>query len=255
MTVFRRRSGAQLKILRLPTAARELDDVLAKQKKAVSLAWLSSLLERELDARKESALNGRIKLAKFPELKTWEMFDFSFNEKIDEDALEDLKSLDFVRQNRIVQFLGSTGTGKSHLATALGVLAAQAGHRVFWTSAKKLQEQITKARLRNNLDELFRKILSAKLWIYDDFGVVTYSREVAEEVFDLLDRRKHSSAMILTSNRAVAEWPTVFPDMVLANATIDRMFEHALTYVFEGPSFRLKGKILTPEVEDERQND
>lgn len=118
------------------------------------------------------------------------------------------------------------------------------GHKVYWTSAKKLQADIFEARAKNNLDILFKKILSAKLWIYDDFGVVSYPREIAEEVFDLLDRRKHSSAMILTSNREVKEWCQVFPDAVLANAAIDRMFEHAIVHVFKGKSYRLKGKIV-----------
>lgn len=115
---------------------------------------------------------------------------------------------------------------------------------MYWTSAKKLQADIFEARAKNNLDLLFKKILSAKLWVYDDFGVVSYPREIAEEVFDLLDRRKHTSAMILTSNRAVEEWCQVFPDSVLANAAIDRMFEHAIVHVFQGKSYRLKGKII-----------
>ncbi|MGK5090297.1 IS21-like element helper ATPase IstB [Bdellovibrionota bacterium FG-2] len=240
--------------LRLPTAARELEEVLSKQKKAVSLAWVSALLEREIDARRESSLKSKLKAAKFPVLKTWETFDFDFNPHLDLDGLSELKTLAFVRQNQIIQFLGPPGTGKSHLATALGILATNQGHRVYWTSAKKLQKQIIEARLRNNLDDLFRKILAAKLWIYDDFGVVTYSREVAEEVFDLLDRRKHSSALILTSNRAVIEWPSVFPDLVLANATIDRMFEQSRSFIFNGHSYRLKGKIHTPEVDEEKLN-
>jgi len=103
---------------------------------------------------------------------------------------------------------------------------------------------IFEARAKNNLDLLFKKILSAKLWIYDDFGVVSYPRDIAEEVFDLLDRRKHTSAMILTSNRAVEEWCQVFPEAVIANAAIDRMFEHAIVHIFQGKSYRLNGKIV-----------
>lgn len=244
----------QLSQLRLSTAARELEEVLSKQKKAISLGWVSSLLEREIDSRQESSLKSRLKTAKFPEIKTWEAFDFSFNSHLDTEGLSQLKSLDFVKRNQIIQFLGPPGTGKSHVATALGVLAVHQGYRVYWTSAKKLQKQIIEARIKNNLDDLFRKILSARLWIYDDFGVVTYSRDVAEEVFDLLDRRKHSSALILTSNRDITEWSTVFPDMVLANATIDRMFEQSKTFLFDGESYRLKGKIYTTTVDEKQLN-
>ncbi len=234
----------QLRQLKLATATSELEEVLSGTKKAVSLDWLSRLLEREIDARKESSLRTRLQTAKFPEVKSWESFDFSFNEKVNKKGLEELKSLSFLKQNRIVQFLGAPGTGKSHLATALGVMAIHQGHKVYWTSAKKLQADIFEARLKNNLNILFKKILSTKLWIYDDFGVVSYPREIAEEVFDLLDRRKHTSAMILTSNRAVEEWCQVFPDAVIANAAIDRMFEHAIVHIFQGKSYRLNGKII-----------
>ena len=89
----------------------------------------------------------------------------------------------------------------------------------------------------------FKKVLSAKLWIIDDWGVVSMGREVAEEVFDLLDRRKHQAAMILTSNRDVSEWGEVFPDPVIANATIDRIFDRAKVVLFKGQSYRLKGRI------------
>lgn len=239
----------QLSHLRLSTAARELEVVLAQQAKAVSLGWVSALLEREIDSRKEKSLHARIKSAKFPVVRTWEGFDFSFNPFLDEASLNELKTLDFIKNNRIIQFLGNPGTGKSHLATAIGVMAANQGHRVYWCSAKTLQKRIIEAKLRNNLDLLFKKILSAKLWIYDDFGVITYTKEVAEEVFDLLDRRKHSSALILTSNRDISEWPTVFPDLVLANATIDRMFEDARTFIFEGDSYRLKGRNYITKVD------
>jgi DNA replication protein DnaC len=91
------------------------------------------------------------------------------------------------------------------------------------------------------------------LWIIDDWGVITMERDVAEEVFDLLDRRKYSSALILTSNRAVSEWGQVFPDVVLANSTVDRMFENAHYVAFEGDSYRLKGRIKTRDVDMDKE--
>lgn len=154
---------AQLKTLRLPVAADELEAVLTKQKKAVSLGWLTELLERELDARKENALNARLKSAKFPEITTLEAFDFGFNPEIDEEAIRNLATLSFLKNNGIALFLGNAGTGKTHLAIALGVLATRAGHRVYCSSAKRLHAQILEAKLRNSLGDLFKKILSSKL--------------------------------------------------------------------------------------------
>jgi DNA replication protein DnaC len=240
---------AQLKILRLPIAASEIDAVLSKQKKAVAVGWLSELLERELDARKENALRSRIKSAKFPEITTIDAFDFGFNSEIDEEAIRRLATLSFVQQNRIALFLGNAGTGKTHLAIAIGALAARSGHRVYCSSAKRLHAQIMEAKLKNSLGDLFKKILSSKLWIIDDWGVVHHPREVAEEIFDLMDRRKHTSAMILTSNRDVEEWPQVFDDPVVSNITIDRIFDRAEAVIFKGPSYRLKGKIQMKDID------
>jgi DNA replication protein DnaC len=234
---------AQLRKLQMSTAAREITEVLAKHKKSVSLEWVSELLEREIDSRRERGIAARIKRAAFPEVTTLESFDWEFNAKIDRIKVEELGRLEFVKQNRIALFLGAPGVGKTHLAIAIGVRAAKTGYRVWWTSAKRLVQRIAMAKARNNLDELFKQVLSAQLWIIDDWGVVTMSREVAEEVFDLMDRRRYSSAMILTSNRAVEEWGEVFPDAVVANATIDRIFDRADVLEFPGKSYRLKGRI------------
>lgn len=237
----------QLRALKLPTAARDMDEVAAKHKAAVSLHWVSELLEREIDARKERGLQKRIERANFPELRTLEEFDWKFNPKIDREKIEELAKLEFIRSNRIGLFLGKPGTGKTHLALAVGLLAVKAGLRVYCTSAKNMAYEIALAREKSSLDVLFKKILSSDLWIVDNWGVVSMSREIAEEVFDLFDRRKYNSAMILTSNRDLKEWSEVFPDPVLANATIDRMFDRAEIAVFEGKSYRLKGRIEAPE--------
>jgi DNA replication protein DnaC len=240
---------SQLKTLKLHTAAAELQEVLVQHKNAVSLSWISDLLEREIDSRREKALLTRIKKANFPEITTLETFDWSFNPQIDEDRIRQIASLEFIANNQICLFLGQPGTGKTHLALAIGVLAANRGYRVYCNSIKRLAEDTLRAKAKNNLDTLFKKILSARLWIFDDWAVTTMSREVAEELFDLLDRRKHSSAMILTSNRDIDEWPQVFPDPVLANATIDRIFDRADVSIFKGTSYRLKGKIEVKNVD------
>jgi DNA replication protein DnaC len=238
----------QLKSLKLPTAAGELEAVLHHHKQAVDVAWVSDLLSREIDARRERALEKRIGRAGFPELATLEAFDWKFNPKIDRAKIEELAKLDFVRDNRISLFLGAAGLGKTHFALALGLLAVKAGYRVFCASAKKLIQLIELAKKTETLDRLFKEMLSSKLWIIDDWGVVSMKREIAEEVFDLFDRRKYSSAMVLTSNRDVEEWGEMFPDPVLANATIDRMFDRAEIVVFQGKSYRLKGRITLPSL-------
>jgi len=237
----------QMKTLKLKTASQELEEVLIKYKKAVTLDWTIDLFQREIDSRAEKTIQARIKKASFPELTSLESFDWDFNSKINRQKIESLATLKFIEQNQIALFLGAPGTGKTHLALALGIKAAKEGYRVLCTSAKRLSQSIMTAKLKNNLDYLFKKILSAQLWIIDDWGVVSMNREVAEEVFDLLDRRKQTSAMILTSNRDINEWGQVFPDPVIANATVDRIFDRAEIILFNGKSFRLKGKIKSPD--------
>ena len=237
---------SQLRKLLLSTAAKELHDVLSSKKKAVSLDWVSELLERELDARKERGMQRRIQRAGFPETTSLESFDWRFNPKIDRNKIELLAKLDFVKENGIALFLGPTGVGKTHVATAIGVRAAREGYRVYCASAKELVRRIVLAKAQNQLDALFKRLLSSHLWIIDDWGVVTMGRDIAEEVFDLLDRRRYSAAMILTSNRDVQEWGEMFADPVLANATIDRIFDRAEVVTFPGKSYRLKGRLRGP---------
>jgi len=241
----------QLKNLRLPIASDNLESVLAKRKSRVDVQWLSELLETELDGRKDNAIERRIKRADFPERTSLEQFNWEFNKKIPREKIEDLAGLKFIENNEIALFLGKTGTGKTHLAIAIGMKAAQAGMSVFCTSVKRLGTKIRKAQVNNTLDILFKQILSSKLWILDDWGVVSMPRDVSEEIFDLFDRRKHNSAMLLTSNRDVEEWPQVFSDPVLAGAAIDRMFENANICLFEGPSHRMKGRIMFNEIDKE----
>ena len=241
----------QLKILRLSHAARELEAIISKRKNRTEIQWLSELLEAELDARKQNATERRIKRADFPERRSLEQFSWDFNPKIPREKIEELATLKFVEQNEIALFLGKPGTGKTHLAIAIGMRAAQAGHSVFCTSVKRLGAKIRKAQEKNALDVLFKQILMSKLWILDDWGVVSMPRDVSEEVFDLFDRRKHNSAMILTSNRDVEEWPQVFSDPILASAAIDRMFENSDISIFDGPSYRMKARIVLNDIDIE----
>jgi len=241
----------QLKTLRLTVASRELESVLQKKKKATDLAWFSELLEIELDARKDNATERRINRAGFPERRSFEQFNWEFNKSLPRETIEELATLKFIERNEIGLFLGSPGTGKTHCAIAIGMKAAHAGHTVFCTSVKRLGTKIRKAREKNTLDILFKQILTSKLWILDDWGVVSMPRDVSEEVFDLFDRRKHNSAMLLTSNRDIEEWPQVFSDPVLASAAIDRMFENAHICIFQGDSHRMKGRITFNDIDRE----
>ncbi len=230
-----------LKSLRLPIAANELPCVLEESRKAINVSWAVDLLQREVDHRREGNLNRRIKRGNFQLMKALEQFDWDFNPKIRRDSIENLAAMNFIDDKEIILFLGLLGTGKTHLAEALGLKAIMNGYNVYCSSLKKLAEDIDRALMKNDLPNLFKKILSNDLLILDDWGTVSLPRKITEEIFDLLDRRRLSTAMILTSNRDVKEWPSVFADPVLASAAIDRIFDRATIEIFEGKSYRLHG--------------
>ena len=124
----------------------------------LSIEWLETLLAHEIDARRERAVTYRIKRADFPEVTSLEAFDWEFNPDIDRAAVEALATLDFVDQHQIALFLGKPGTGKTHLALAIGLRAVHSGRRVFCSSVKRLSAQIAHARSKNTLERIGKSI-------------------------------------------------------------------------------------------------
>jgi len=206
------------------------------------------LLGEELTLREGRRVRSALKMGRLINIKTLSGFDFSFQPSLDRDRIMALAQLDFVARAEVVHFLGPPGTGKSHLATALGVAAVKAGRRVYRATLAELIEALGRAEREGRLIEKIRFLGRSSLLIVDEIGYLPITPGGANLFFQLVNARYEKGAMILTSNRGFAEWGEVFGDPVVATALLDRLLHHAVVVQIEGASYRLRAHTdLIPE--------
>ncbi|KFK92456.1 MULTISPECIES: IS21-like element helper ATPase IstB [unclassified Serratia (in: enterobacteria)] len=203
---------------------------------------LVRVLNHEWNGRRHKGLESRLKQARLPWVKTLEQFDFSFQPGIDQRVIRELAGLVFIERNENVILLGPPGVGKTHLAVALGVKAADAGHRVLFMPLDKLMATLVKARQENRLERQLQQLSYVRVLILDEIGYLPMTRDEANLFFRLLNRRYEKASIILTSNKSFTDWGEVFGDHVLATAILDRLLHHSTTVNIKGESYRLKDK-------------
>lgn len=236
--------------LKMPRALEALDHTMQKleQGEITAIEAIDSLLSEEYSTRETRRIDIALRTSKLLPIKTLESFDFSFQPSLDRERIAALAQLDFIRRAEVVHFLGPPGTGKSHLATALGVAAVKAGMQVYRATLAELVEVLAKAERQGQLAEKIRFYARSSLLIVDEIGYLPITQGGANLFFQLVNARYEKGAMIMTSNRGFAEWGDVFGDPVVATALLDRLLHHAVVVQIEGASYRLRGHSdLIPE--------
>ncbi len=236
--------------LKMPRALELLDHTVRRLERgeASALEVIDALLAEELTLRESRRIKTALMMARLSTIKTLAGFDFTFQPSLDRDRILALAELQFIDRTEVVHLLGPPGTGKSHLAVALGIEAVKAGRSVYFTTLADIVGSLAKAEREGLLRERIRWFCRASLLIVDEIGYLPVVQGGGNLFFQLVNARYERGAMILTSNRGFAEWGDVFGDPVVATALLDRLLHHAVVIQIEGSSYRLRQHAdLMPE--------
>jgi DNA replication protein DnaC len=230
-----------LKQLRLPTFLREYDKV-ARQCAAESAdypRYLLRMTELELLDRERRATERRIHQARFPVVKSLDTFEFLAIPSVNKALVLELARCEFLLRRENVLLLGNSGTGKTHLALALGLSACQRGHRVRFTTAAAMVHELMEAKDEKRLLRYQKQMASYELLIVDELGFVPLSKSGAELLFEVFSQRYERGSTLVTSNLPFDEWTSVFGSERLTGALLDRLTHHVHILEMNGDSFRL----------------
>jgi DNA replication protein DnaC len=217
-----------LRQLRLGGIASVLETRLhqAQAEPMAPIDFLSCLVSDELTRRSDRLLERRIKLAGFRDNRTLDNFDFRFNPKMNRSLVFDLATAAFVGRREDVLFLGPGGTGKSHLAQAIGYAAIQQGYQVLYREAHMLLEDLADATLDGKRKQYMNLVSTTPLLIIDDFGMRKLPQTAAEDLLEIIMRRYERASTLLTSNRPVDDWGRLLSDVAAVSAMLDRLLHH-----------------------------
>ena len=218
-----------------------LDSIETRNRQAMEhklsyMDFLATIITDEIARRNQKKLASALRRANFRNHKTLEEFDFGFNPKINRALITELASCQFIQEKVSVLIMGPCGTGKSHIAQALGHCAIRSGYDVLFTTVSKMLSQLNAARANNGFDRHFAKLAAVDLLIIDDFGRKPLKGSQDEDFHDVIAERYERKSTIVTSNLDIPEWAGAFPNSILGKATIDRLRHGAYTIALEGKS-------------------
>jgi len=216
----------------------------AAHKQCSHIEYLGQLVEGEAHRRRDRATQNRIRLARFPVLKTRDQFRWDWPTQINRALVQQHFTLSFLKDHMNLLYLGNVGLGKTHIAIALGYEACLKGHSVLFTSAIDVINTLAASKSTGRLKQEIKKYAKPALLIMDELGYLPIDKSGADLLFQVISVRYENSSTLITSNRAFKDWPKIFNnDSTLTAALLDRLLHHAETVVIEGKSYRMKGKL------------
>lgn len=232
-----------LSYLKLPFI-RENYEAIAKtaaRKKWDHIQYLSELVEQESNLRRDRCIKRRIKMARFPVIKTMDQFDWTWPKKINQAQVKNLFRLKCIEEKSNVVLIGSVGVGKTHIATALGYQACLKNNTVLFTSAIDAVNNLVAAQHAGLLKQELKRYLKPSMLIMDELGYLPIDKSGADLLFQIISQRYERGSIIITTNRVFKEWPEIFNnDSTLTSALLDRLLHHTEAVLIEGDSYRMR---------------
>lgn len=203
---------------------------------------LYALTEKEMAFRQDRVNKAMIVISHFPFVKTFMDYDFDYQPRLNKDEILDLANLRFMETNDNIVFMGTPGTGKTHLAVSVGIECAKNRYQTYFINCNDLIMQLKKAKQENTLARRLKHFTSYSVLIIDEVGFLPIEAEDSNLLFQLISMRYEKHPTIFTTNKSFNHWGEVFGDSVIANAILDRVLHHSKVFQIIGPSYRMKGK-------------
>jgi len=202
--------------------------------------FLELLLEDEVNNRRANGYKKRYAKAKFPSHKTVEDFDYGFQPSIDKRVINDCATCQFIVEKKNIVFIGSPGTGKTHLSIGVGIKALAKGYKVLFTAVSEMLQQLHLSKADNSFYQKLKQYLDPDLLILDELGFKKMPGYSADDFFEVISKRYEKGSVIITANKSFDQWADIFADGVLSAAIIDRVAHHSVVVKINGQSYRTK---------------